>query len=632
MRSKRTIHLLVMTSAIVLGAGCAIDAADEGASLLELEPLAATAAVEIETAHPYMNNTDQSWTITAPAWADTVTVHFDRFETEPYYDYLDVYDIDGDRVVRLTGDRTGESVTVEGHVVELRFHSDYSITRWGFSISRYEYSARRPEDHRPFCDAIGSRSEGWYWGDTGELIGFGPCAELEAPQCLAIGSRSEGWYSNGEPALITYDNCRATEGLAVVGESCGPSINVDCFGDAYCQGIPEDRRGATGTCREMGFCLEDADCDNEENNWIHPACVGFAFCNEETSTCAWECGSTPMGPLSWTTILLRDVQSAHPYDNDFSHTWEIVREGAEAMRVHFARIEIEEGYDRLILTGDREERALMIDGTHSDYWSREIGGDRVHLTLETDSSVTRWGFRADMISFLVRLPEGMCNRDEDCGEGAVCNVPRCFNPYETCFGRCQLLELGGEGDPCDDERRCGEGLTCKAIGDDGVGECHDELWCDAATVEADCAAVIHPAVPGLWACGEEQRCEWVPTMMAGSWFNDAVTAIPDNDPAGIVSEITPAGLASCAVDVSLDLTVRHTYIGDLVVGLTDPSGRRALIHDRDGGSADDLVIERLDVADLGDEGGAGVWRLDVSDRARLDVGALEGWSLHLRCR
>ena len=66
---------------------------------------------------------------------------------------------------------------------------------------------------RPSCGAVGSRSEGWYDGCTGELICWTSCAGAEAT-CGAIGSRSEGWYSSagtgsgcGGGALIRWDQC-----------------------------------------------------------------------------------------------------------------------------------------------------------------------------------------------------------------------------------------------------------------------------------------------------------------------------------------------------------------------------------------------------------------------------------------
>jgi hypothetical protein len=57
----------------------------------------------------------------------------------------------------------------------------------------------------PRCDAIGSRSEGWYDCD-GALIGWAQCAECTAV-CDAIGSRSEGWYSSCDGQLIGWANC-----------------------------------------------------------------------------------------------------------------------------------------------------------------------------------------------------------------------------------------------------------------------------------------------------------------------------------------------------------------------------------------------------------------------------------------
>lgn len=69
-----------------------------------------------------------------------------------------------------------------------------------------------PAPVAPVCDAVGSRSEGWYRADTHELICWANCAGLEAT-CGAIGSRSEGWYTDaghgciGGGGLIGWDNC-----------------------------------------------------------------------------------------------------------------------------------------------------------------------------------------------------------------------------------------------------------------------------------------------------------------------------------------------------------------------------------------------------------------------------------------
>jgi len=111
----------------------------------------------------------------------------------------------------------------------------------------------------------------------------------------------------------------------------------------------------------------------------------------------------------------------------------------------------------------------------------------------------------------------------------------------------------------------------------------------------------------------------------GTFAGAGDMAIPDNDEAGInsVADVA-AGTSGDTAQVALNIT--HTYIGDLIVELTAPDGQRWTLHDRDGGSADDINRAiALDPTPEGDLGGA--WKLTVSDRAGRDVGTLNSWSL-----
>ncbi len=59
---------------------------------------------------------------------------------------------------------------------------------------------------------------------------------------------------------------------------------------------------------------------------------------------------------------------------------------------------------------------------------------------------------------------------------------------------------------------CADGLFCKAMQGpeiaDPAGSCHTELWCGGNdSAAADCANVLHVAVPGQWAC-VDYRCSW----------------------------------------------------------------------------------------------------------------------------
>ncbi len=111
------------------------------------------------------------------------------------------------------------------------------------------------------------------------------------------------------------------------------------------------------------------------------------------------------------------------------------------------------------------------------------------------------------------------------------------------------------------------------------------------------------------------------------------TNIPDNNTNGITNRIQcnkDFGLSS--VKVRVDIT--HTFIGDLRVTLITPSGTAVVLHDRSGGSANDLHRE-FDVQStpglhtITGEMVNGEWILKVQDLAGADIGTLDSWRLDL---
>ncbi len=108
------------------------------------------------------------------------------------------------------------------------------------------------------------------------------------------------------------------------------------------------------------------------------------------------------------------------------------------------------------------------------------------------------------------------------------------------------------------------------------------------------------------------------------------THIPDNNRTGIERTLTaPAGTVG-RVEVSVDIS--HPYVGDLRVSLRSPAGTEVVLHDRAGGSADNIAATYTpatisELAALSGEPAAGEWRLHVSDRAGRDLGTLNRWRL-----
>lgn len=111
----------------------------------------------------------------------------------------------------------------------------------------------------------------------------------------------------------------------------------------------------------------------------------------------------------------------------------------------------------------------------------------------------------------------------------------------------------------------------------------------------------------------------------GSFFeNTTNVSIPDNNSTGVISNLSVdrAGQAG-TIDIAVD--IKHTYIGDLQVTIIAPDGASAVLHDRTGGSANDLL--QTYTINAGTRDAAGNWQLKVSDHAGADTGFIDSWSI-----
>lgn len=109
--------------------------------------------------------------------------------------------------------------------------------------------------------------------------------------------------------------------------------------------------------------------------------------------------------------------------------------------------------------------------------------------------------------------------------------------------------------------------------------------------------------------------------------NNTSMAIPDNNPAGITSVISVPE-QGVIFDTEVSVNITHTWRGDLIVRVISPAGTERTLHNRDGGSASDL-IQTWSLDTFNGESMNGDWTLFVSDNAGLDTGTLNGWSMVL---
>ncbi|MFF1410258.1 M28 family metallopeptidase [Streptomyces sp. NPDC058289] len=118
----------------------------------------------------------------------------------------------------------------------------------------------------------------------------------------------------------------------------------------------------------------------------------------------------------------------------------------------------------------------------------------------------------------------------------------------------------------------------------------------------------------------------VPVPPGPSFENTADVTIPDSPAAAVNSPITVSGVTGNApATTKVDVNIVHTYIGDLVVDLVAPDGTLYNLHNRTGGSADNIV--KSVTVNASSEVANGVWKLQVKDVAAQDVGYINSWKI-----
>ncbi|CAM2069544.1 Proprotein convertase P-domain-containing protein [Sulfidibacter corallicola] len=113
-------------------------------------------------------------------------------------------------------------------------------------------------------------------------------------------------------------------------------------------------------------------------------------------------------------------------------------------------------------------------------------------------------------------------------------------------------------------------------------------------------------------------------------------AIPDDDSNGVTTTLEISGVeATVTEEFNVDLNLTHTYQGDLLVRLTSPEGTAVVLHNRTGGTAENIIgnypgtltpAETLS-AFLGEDPN-GTWTLFVSDNAGQDTGTINSWAIN----
>jgi subtilisin-like proprotein convertase family protein len=96
----------------------------------------------------------------------------------------------------------------------------------------------------------------------------------------------------------------------------------------------------------------------------------------------------------------------------------------------------------------------------------------------------------------------------------------------------------------------------------------------------------------------------------------------------IISYVRVSNQPSTAYsNIRLNLDIDHTAIGDLVVRLRSPQGRTFLVHNRTGGTTDNLDLIGFALPSSRMTNPNGIWKLQILDIKAGNVGKLVDWKL-----
>jgi Zn-dependent metalloprotease/subtilisin-like proprotein convertase family protein len=301
------------------------------------------------------------------------------------------------------------------------------------------------------------------------------------------------------------------------------------------------------------------------------------------------------------------------YPNGVDTTWCIQPLSGNAATLTFTAFNTESGYDFVEI---RDAEGAVLSNTSGTTAPPDATSTALEVHFTSDSSVTRTGFQATWSVGTPNQPPTVTIATP-AGGADVAGVVTVAATAADSDGSVTVVSFA---------------MPDGSVVDDTTSP-YSVTW-DSTTV-ADGAATIAATAYDDDGAASTQATVTVnvanaPSCVDGTFVaSDVPIAIPDNNSAGITSQIIVSDAGTIA-SLHLSLEITHTYRNDLRVVLTSPGGTAYTVHDRTGGSADDLVIGDLLVTTFAGAQAQGTWTLAVQDLAGNDVGTLDAWSIAIQ--
>ncbi|MFT4927119.1 MAG: serine protease [Phenylobacterium sp.] len=114
-----------------------------------------------------------------------------------------------------------------------------------------------------------------------------------------------------------------------------------------------------------------------------------------------------------------------------------------------------------------------------------------------------------------------------------------------------------------------------------------------------------------------------PPPGGGTYSNNTDVNINDRSTVSSAIDVTGNGASG---SITVDVDIKHTYVGDLTLTLVAPSGETVTLRQNTGGSSND-ISETYNV-NSGSIERNGQWTLRVNDNANQDTGYIDSWTIN----
>ncbi len=107
----------------------------------------------------------------------------------------------------------------------------------------------------------------------------------------------------------------------------------------------------------------------------------------------------PNDPGHWPS-LSQNYSTSHPYSNNDEEVIEVSVPGADKVAVHFSRFETEKGFDKVLFFDKMGNKLGEMTGNETGSLSPVATGDTLLIHLQSDHSITDYGFDIDKVHYL----------------------------------------------------------------------------------------------------------------------------------------------------------------------------------------------------------------------------------------